>query len=194
MNDPIEPVRILAVSGSLRRNSHNLAVVRAAAQLTPPTATVTVYQNLHEVPVFNEDLEAPGGDPSGVTGIRQALAGTDALLISTPEYNQSIPGVVKNLIDWLSRGETNEGLAGRPVAITGATTGPWGTRIAQTQLRQMLASVGAIPLPQPMLFIPRIDTLIDAGGEIIDPDTLRRIGELVTALTDWTRMHMGVRT
>jgi chromate reductase len=187
------PLRILAIPGSLRRSSHNLAVVRATVGLAPPGTEITVYDRLAEIPVFNEDLETPAGGPAGVTDLRAAVSTSDALLISTPEYNQSVPGAVKNLIDWLSRGDDSEGLAGRPVAITGATTGPWGTRISQTLLRQMLASTGAVVMPQPMLFIPHVDTLIDSTGEIAEPEIRRRLADLVTALADWTRLHAGAR-
>ena len=192
MTDLSAPVLLLAIPGSLRRGSHNLAVVRAAARLAPPAVSVSVFDQLHTIPVFNEDLEGLG-EPPGVSDLRRALADTDGLLISTPEYNQSVPGGVKNLIDWLSRGETHEGLAGRPVALTGATTGPWGTRIAQTQLRQMLTSAGALTLPHPMLFISHVDTLIDRSGELVDPDTLERLGELVAALAEWTHLLAPVR-
>ena len=142
--------------------------------------------------VGHEDVEGLG-EPPGVGDLRQALADTDGLLISTPEYNQSVPGGVKNLIDWLSRGETHEGLGGRPVALTGATTGPWGTRIAQTQLRQMLTSAGALTLPHPMLFISHVGKRIDRNGELVDPDTLERLGELVAALAEWTHLLAPVR-
>ncbi len=186
---PDSPYRILAIPGSLRRDSHNLAVLRAAAELAPPTTKVTVYDRMADIPVFNEDLEADGGSPESVRHLRAALAESDALLISTPEYNQSVPGAVKNLIDWLSRGQGHEGLAGRPVAITGATSGPWGTRIAQTMLRQMLSSAGALVMVRPMLFIPHVETLLDSSGNLTDPGVLSRLTELVAALVDWTHAH-----
>lgn len=189
---PASACRILAIPGSLRRDSYNLAVLRAAAELAPPAAMIDVYHRLADIPVFNQDLETQGGDPEGVRHLREAVAHSDALLISTPEYNQSVPGAVKNLIDWLSRGEDHEGLTGRPVAITGATTGAWGTRIAQTVLRQMLASAGAVVMAQPMLFIPQVETLLDSTGELAEPEIRRLLSELVAALVDWTNSHKRV--
>jgi len=186
------PCRILAIPGSLRRDSYNLAVLRAAAELAPPATTIEVYDGLADIPVFNQDLEGPRGGPESVDHLREAIAWSDGLLISTPEYNQSVPGAVKNLIDWLSRGEDHEGLAGRPVAITGATTGPWGTRIAQTMLRHMLSSAGAVVMAQPMLFIPQVDTLLDSTGELAEPEIRNRLTDLVAALVDWTSTHKRV--
>jgi chromate reductase len=186
------PVSILAVAGSLRKDSYNRAVLRAAAELAPPTATITVYDGLDTVPMFNQDLEYAPDDPPGVRRLRDALAGCDGMLIATPEYNQSTPGVVKNMIDWLTRGEPHQSLAGRPVAITGATTGPWGTRISQTLLRQMLHSVQALVMPAPTLFIPRVESLFDDEGRLIDDATRSGLEELVVSFVDWIHL-VGTR-
>ena len=132
------PTRVLALGGSLRPDSYNLSLLEAAAGLAPDGLSIDVYAGLGSIPLFNEDLERPGLLPPGVADLRRAVARSDALLIATPEYNQSIPGVLKNTIDWLSRSEPREGLSGLPVAITGATTGPWGTRLAQSELRHTL--------------------------------------------------------
>lgn len=182
-------LRILALPGSLRRASHNLALLRAARQLAPPGVNIEVYDRLADIPVFNQDLETDEGGPDSVRHLRAAVASAEALLISTPEYNQSVPGAVKNLVDWLSRGEGHERLTGMPVAITGATTGPWGTRIAQTVLRHMLSSAGALVMTQPMLFIPQVETLVDSDGNLAEPQVRKRLSELVTALVDWTNTH-----
>ena len=176
------PVRILGIAGSLRRDSHNRAMLRAASRLAPDGVTVTVYDGLELVPVFNEDLEAD--PPPGVISLRHALARSDGLLLATPEYNQSVPGVVKNLIDWLSREDAFSGL---PVAVIGASTGPWGTRIAQTSLRQMLLSVQAVVMSDPTLFVPQVETLLDDDGELVDPQTSRRLERLVSSFADWIR-------
>lgn len=182
------PRRILALAGSLRRQSHNKALLRAASRLAPEAVTIDVFDGLEMVPVFNEDLEGEGQEPAGVVRLRQELLGSDGLLIATPEYNQSVPGVVKNVIDWLSR---DEGLAGRPVAVIGASTGPWGTRIAQTLLRQMLLSVEAVVMPAPTLFIPNVESILDARGEVADPATLGRLESVVVAFADWIGSHAG---
>jgi chromate reductase len=187
VTEPGTPISILAIPGSLRRHSYNRGLLRAAAELGAPTAVIDIFDALETVPVFNEDLEGAPDDPPGVVRLRSALVAADGLLIATPEYNQSVPGVVKNTIDWLSRGAPDQTLARLPVAITGATTGPWGTRLAQTQLRQMLASVGALVMPAPMLFIAGVDSLFEQG-QLTDPETRSRLGELVASFAEWTRL------
>jgi chromate reductase len=182
------PIEVVAVAGSLRRKSHNRALLEAAAQLAPTTVTVSVFEGLETIPVFNADIEVEDGIPDGVSRLRQALAGADGLLIATPEYNQSVPGVVKNMIDWLSRGGPGRGLAGYPIAVTGASTGPWGTRIAQTSLRQMLLSSQALVMADPTLFVPRVESLVDADGNLVDPVTRERLREIVTSFADWIRL------
>jgi chromate reductase len=176
------PVRILGIAGSLRRDSHNRAMLRAAARAAPEGVTVEVHEGLEKVPVFNEDLEAES--PPGVVTLRQAVRRADGLLLATPEYNQSVPGVVKNMIDWLSR---EEDLSGLPVAVIGASTGPWGTRIAQTHLRQMLLSVQAVVMSDPTLFVPHVEALLD-DGELVDPHTSRRLEKVVSSFADWIRL------
>jgi chromate reductase len=177
------PVRILGIAGSLRRDSHNRALLRAAARLAPEGVAIEVYDGLETVPVFNEELEAES--PQGVVSLRQALRRADGLLLATPEYNQSVPGVVKNMIDWLSR---EDDLPGLPVAVIGASTGPWGTRIAQTLLRQMLLSVQTAVMSDPTLFLPHVEALLDDDGELVDPETSRRLQSVVSSFADWIRL------
>lgn len=176
------PLRILGLAGSLRVGSHNQLLLRAAAQLTPTGVELEVFERLKEVPVFDEDLEADL--PAGVVALRAAVDRADAVLLATPEYNQSMPGATKNLVDWISRSQP--GLEGKPVAILGATTGPWGTRIAQSQLRHVLVAVGAAVMPAPALFVPFVTPLLDADGEVSDPKLRERLRELVSALATWT--------
>lgn len=179
------PLNILGLPGSLRRHSYNKLLLNAASEVVPASLKVTVYEDLHLVPVFNEDLEEPDLLPAGVTALRRAVAAADGVIIATPEYNQSVPGAVKNMIDWLSRGEPGEGLGGRPTAVLGATTGPWGTRIAQTSLRQMLASAGAPVMPQPTMFVARAPSLFDADGALVDTETRDRLTNLVGSFGEW---------
>jgi chromate reductase len=187
MNGADGTVSILGIAGSLRRRSHNRAVLEATVRRAPDSVEITVFDGLETIPLFNEDLEAPF-DPDGVLRLRQAVAAADGLLISTPEYNQSVPGIVKNMIDWLSRGEPDAGLAGKPVAVTGATTGPWGTRISQTVLRQMLHSTQALVLPAPTLYIAGVETLLDGEGRLVDETTLDRLEALLVSFADWIRL------
>ncbi len=184
-------IRITAIPGSLRRDSYNRSLAAVAATLAPAGMSVTVYDSLGTVPVFNEDLENP--PPLGVARLREAVAASDGLLFVTPEYNQSVPGVVKNAIDWLSRSDGPEGLTGKPVAVTGATTGPWGTRIAQTQLRQILTSTQALVLPQPTLFLRDAEALFD-DRQLTDETTRRRLNELLVSFREWIRVLSPVES
>ena len=183
-----ERIAILGISGSLRQGSYNRALLEAATELTSAGVTMRVFEGLGAIPVFNEDLEAPAGDPAGVLALRRAVADADGVIFATPEYNQSLPGSVKNTIDWLSRSTSAGGLKGKPVAVTGATTGPWGTRIAQTALRQVLLSTGAAVLPSPMLFVASVASRFDDDRRLTDPDLRLRLAELVSATANWARL------
>ncbi|HSJ61709.1 MAG TPA: NAD(P)H-dependent oxidoreductase [Jiangellaceae bacterium] len=178
--------RVLAIPGSLRRQSYNRSLVEAAVSLAPPAMSITVYESLDLVPVFNEDVENP--PPDGVARLREAVASSDGLLIATPEYNQSLPGVVKNVIDWLSRSDGPDGLTGKPVAVSGVTTGPWGTRLAQTQLRQVLTSTQALVLSRPTLFLRDATTLFDEGRNIVHKSTSRQLREFLVSFDRWIRL------
>lgn len=180
-------VQILAIPGSLRQESYNKSLLHAADQLAPNWMSISVYDALSEVPLFDQDL-ANAATPGGVVALRDALSRCDGVLIATPEYNQAVPGVVKNMIDWLSLGEPHEGLEARPVAVTGVTPGPWGTRLAQTTLRQMLVSTQAILLPQPSLYLRDAGSLFDESGELTDAKTRHRLTEFVSALGEWVRL------
>lgn len=180
-------VKILAIPGSLRTQSYNKWLLQAAQELAPRGMVVSLFEDLKEVPLFNEDV-ADLMTPPGVVELRQALAKNDGVLIATPEYNQAVPGVVKNMIDWISLGEPAQGLEGRPVAVTGITTGPWGTRLAQTMLRQMLLSTQAILLPQPSLYLRHAESIFDDSGNLVDPKTRQRLHEFVAAFGEWVRV------
>lgn len=178
--------RITAIPGSLRRESYNRSFAEAAATLAPAGMEITVHDSLDTVPVFNEDLEHP--PPAGVARLRDAIASSDGLLIVTPEYNQSVPGVVKNAIDWLSRSDGPDGLMGKPVAVTGVTTGPWGTRLAQTQVRQILTFTQALVLPQPTLFLRDAETLFGDDRKLTDDTTRRRLLEFLVSFDQWIHL------
>lgn len=182
-------VRVLAIPGSLRKESYNRSLLKAAVDLTPPRMSAVVYDSLDTVPVFNEDLEHPS--PPGVTRLREAVASSDGLLIATPEYNQSVPGVVKNMIDWLSRSEPHAGLEGKPVAVIGVTPGTWGTRLAQTALRQIFTSTQALVLPQPTLFLKDADKLFDKDRSVSDDEIRGRLRDLLTSFDRWIRLSGG---
>lgn len=184
-------IRVLAIAGSLRRESYNRRLVEAAAAIAPPGMSLSVYEGLAEVPLFDEDQEAAGVDgPDGVRRLREAVMAADGLLIATPEYNQSLPGVLKNAIDWLSRPDPNgkEVLEAKPIAIVGATTGPWGTRIAQSQLRHALAATGSLTLPAPMLFVRDAARAYDSVARRYDDATRDRLHAVLDAFQAWVRL------
>src|SRR5262249_21010376 len=134
-------MRLLAVSGSLRRDSHNTRLLRAAAQQLPPEAELELYDGLKQIPPFDEDDEAhPGAE---VERWHAAIDAADAVLIATPEYNSSIPGQLKNALDWASRPKADAVLRNKPVAVVGASKSMFGALWAQAELRKVLSSAGA---------------------------------------------------
>jgi len=180
--------RLLALPGSLRRRSYNRRLLDAAAGIAPPGLTIHVYPHaeLAAVPLFDEDLEEEtGGGPESVLRLRREVAVADGLLIATPEYNQSIPGVLKNTLDWLSRESPVEVLAGKPVAVVGVTAGRWGTRLAQSVVRQVLAATGARALPAPQLYAAGAEALFDEEGHLVDATTLRQLAAVLAAFAEW---------
>lgn len=184
-------MNIVAIAGSGRKNSLNRALMDCTVGLAPDGATIRVFTDFAGIPVFNEDLEQRL--PGAVGELRRMMAEADGLLVSTPEYNQSVPGGVKNLLDWLSRSTPGEGLSGRPVAVTGVSSGKWGTRIAQSQLRGMLLATGALVMPAPHLFVAEGGSLFDDHGEIGDGETRERLSHLLRALVDWARVFADAR-
>jgi len=135
-------MRILGISGSLRRGSHNRALLRAAAAALPPGATLEVWDELAALPAYDEDLDRDPV-PETVARLRAALADADAVLIATPEYNASLPGALKNALDWASRPWPHNPLRGKPVAVVGSSTGLFGAVWAQAEVRKVLKTIGA---------------------------------------------------
>ena len=146
-------MRVLGISGSLRRDSHNTRLLRAAADLLPPGAELEIFDGLREIPPFDEDLEA-GPVPEPVQRFRDAIAEADAVLIATPEYNHSLPGQLKNALDWASRPVATNVLRNKRVAVVGSSTGLFGAVWAQAEARKVLSAIGArvidreLPVPQ----------------------------------------------
>jgi chromate reductase len=134
-------MRVLGLSGSLRRDSHNTRLLRAAGGLLGPDTELVLFDRLAEIPAFNEDEEhAP---PAVVVALKDAIADADALLLATPEYNHSIPGALKNALDWVSRPRVTTPLEGKPAAVIGASTGLFGAVWAQAEARKVLGAIGA---------------------------------------------------
>lgn len=181
----MKPLTVLTVPGSLRQGSYNRSLLSAATTVAP--ATLQLRQaDLHDVPLFDEDREDVDQGGPVVQQLRRQVGGADALLVATPEYNQSIPGVLKNAIDWLSRPTPQRVLDGKPVAVIGATPGPWGTRLAQQATRHTLAATGCIVMTSPSLFVRDAANVFD-DGLLVDDATASRLGDVVTALEAWTR-------
>ncbi|WP_238390213.1 NADPH-dependent FMN reductase [Pseudoxanthomonas daejeonensis] len=145
-------MKLLALSGSTRRDSWNTRLLHAAAAAAPAGAEVARAPDLAALPHFSEDIEAEAFARGPVATFVAAVHAADVLLVATPEYNQSIPGTLKNALDWLSRGADADRLAGKPVAVAGATVGPWGTRLAQAHLRHVLGVIG-LRVVGPGLFV-----------------------------------------
>ena len=177
-------VRVLAIAGSLRRNSLNRQLLDAVAQLAPRGLSIDVYDGLDAVPLFNEDLETPRAPP-GVEHLRAAVAGADGLLIATPEYNQALPGVVKNFVDWLSRGDGSV-LEGKSTAILGITPGNWGTRLAQASLRHTLTACGALVMPAPQIYLRHAAELFDQQ-RLVDPRARELLADYAKSFERWIR-------
>jgi chromate reductase len=135
-------MRILAIAGSLRRDSHNARLLRHLAERAPAGVEVEIWDGLRSIPPYDEDLDVQPAPPA-VAELRQAIADADGLLFATPEYNSSIPGVLKNAVDWVSRPRAATPFQNKPAAVVGASTGAFGAVWAQAELRKVLASTGA---------------------------------------------------
>jgi len=172
-------MHILGISGSLRQASYNTALLRYALSQLPAGVTHEMA-DIGSLPLMNQDLEADM--PASVQALKEALARADGVLISSPEYNYSVPGVLKNAIDWASRPRGQTSWKGKVIAIMGASNGGFGTVRMQPQLRYILASQPTHTLYHPEVQISNAQEKINAGGEVTDEETRKKIGELVATL------------
>src|SRR5256714_4581427 len=172
-------MKVLGVSGSLRRDSHNRRLLRAAADLLPPGAELVEFDGLKAVPTYDEDDEQ--SPPIGARRLREAIVAADAVLFATPEYNSSVPGQLKNAVDWASRPREGAALAGKPVAVVGASTGMFGAVWAQAEMRKALASAGARVVDRE-LPVANADEAFDEQGRLVDPDLEAELGGILLAL------------
>ena len=186
------PVQILGIAGSLRRESYNRAALRAAAGLLPEGATLEAFE-LDGIPGFNQDDERT--PPAPVVELKRRIRAADAILIVTPEYNYSVPGVLKNAIDWASRPYGDSAWSGKPAAIMGASVGAIGTARAQYHLRQIFVFLNMFPINQPEVMIGNAATRFDAKGNLTDDTTKGFIRQLLENLVTWTRrLHQSQAT
>jgi chromate reductase len=181
-------MKVLAISGSLRRDSHNTNLLRSAAELAPADVELVLWDGLKDVPPFDEDDEASA--PAAVARMRDAVAEADAVLFATPEYNSSIPGQLKNAIDWISRPVATNVLRNKPVAVVGASTGAFGAVWAQAELRKVLAALGARVLDFE-LPVPHAHTRFDEG-ELTDEEIRASLGDAMETLADEIRERENV--
>lgn len=182
---PDHRIEVAAIVGSLRTQSYNRGLLRTAMLLQPDN------MHIYEVPIdglpyYSEDLERHG-DPPAAREFKQALERADALLICTPEYSYSIPGVLKNALDWASRPSGRSVLRGKPAAIMGASIGRSGTMRAQLHLRQVFVHIGVVPVPEPELYLTFAKDKFNALGELSDQTALDLTNQLIHNLGDWSR-------
>ncbi|MBM3365116.1 MAG: NAD(P)H-dependent oxidoreductase [Betaproteobacteria bacterium] len=174
-------MHILGISGSLRQGSLNTAALRSCAALLPDGVTFSLA-DLAAVPLYNEDLRVQGL-PLSVQQLREQIKAADAIVIATPEYNYSFPGVLKNAIDWASR-PPEQPFDGKPIALIGATPGGLGTSRAQYQLRQVFIYLNGHVLNRPEVMISAAPSKFDADGKLVDETTTENLRKLLTALCD----------
>jgi chromate reductase len=180
----VDQMRILGFAGSLRRASYNRGLIRAAGESAATGIIVEVF-DLHDIPLYNQDVE-DAGEPESVVAFKEAIAQADALLVATPEYNHGVPGVLKNAIDWASRPRVTSPLRDKSVAVTGASPGRGSTARAQAQLRDAFVFTGACVMPQPELLVGTAGEWFDRDGNLTDPELRAKLVELVEALRAWT--------
>ena len=177
------PIRILCIAGSLRRESYNRSTLRAATELAPEGATIEIFE-LDGIPGFNQDEEQ--NPPEKVAEFKRKIREADAILFVTPEYNYSVPGVLKNAIDWASRPYGDSAWNGKPAAIMGASIGGIATARAQYHLRQMMVFLNMFPVNQPEVMIGNCGDKFDQQGNLTDEATKDFIRQLLESLVQWT--------
>lgn len=185
MNDPLV---ILGIAGSLRKESFNRLLLRAAQELTPENARIETFE-LAGIPLFNQDEEA--NPHPRVVEFKQRIRAADAILFVTPEYNYSIPGVLKNAIDCASRPYGDSAWTGKPVAIMGASIGTLGSSRAQYHLRQTFVFLNMYPVNQPEVMVSKAHERFDQEGKLTDETTNKLVQQLLTELVSWTKRLSG---
>jgi chromate reductase len=182
-NQMNKPARILGIAGSLRRDSYNRGTLRAAQELAPEGTILEIFE-LDGIPGFNQDDEQ--SPPAKVAEFKRKIREADAILFVTPEYNYSVPGVLKNAIDWASRPYGDNAFDGKPAAIMGASIGAIGTARAQYHLRQMMVFLNMFPVNQPEVMIGNAADRFDKRGNLTDESTKELMRQLLQNLVAWT--------
>jgi chromate reductase, NAD(P)H dehydrogenase (quinone) len=184
--------RIVGISGSLRQGSFNTALLRAASEVAPAGVTIDVH-TIHGIPLYDADIENGPGIPEAVTKLKDAIASSDGLLLVTPEYNNSIPGVFKNAIDWLSRPDADIArvFRGRPVAIMGASPGRFGTTLSQAAWLPVIRTLGMRPWLDERLLVFEARKAFDPAGQLVDPHTRERMVKFVEGYCAFVASRAG---
>ena len=177
-------IRVAGIVGSLREGSLNKGLLRAAAELAPAGMEIEIYTQLGDIPPYNDDVFMKG-DPEPVADLKNFIGGADALLISTPEYNYGVPGVLKNAIDWASRPAGKSALNRKPAALMGCSPGLGGTIRAQHSLRQSFVFTETHVMSQPEIKIPSAAALFDASAKLTDENTRQYIKKFLEAFAKW---------
>jgi chromate reductase len=188
--DMEDKTKILGVAGSLRKDSYNRALLRAIADLAPENVEVEIYE-LDNIPLYNQDMDTLESMPESVRDFKKRIKEADAILFVTPEYNRSMPGVLKNAIDWASRPYNDNSFDDKPVATIGATDGMLGTAVAQYHLREIFSFLNAHPMERPQLFISGISKKLD-GAKILDDELRKLLLLFINNLALWAaRINKG---
>jgi chromate reductase len=176
-------MRVLGISGSLRRDSHNTRLLRAAGELLEAEgADFVLFEGLKEIPAYDEDDDLETGGPQAVERLREAIAASDAIVFATPEYNSSIPGQLKNAIDWMSRPIATSVLRNKPVAVIGASTGMFGAVWAQAELKKVLGACGARVSHRGEVPVGQAHTRFDDDGRLADEAIGEQVRQVLRAL------------
>jgi chromate reductase len=188
-----QTTEVLGIAGSLRRDSFNKALLRAAQQLAPPGMMINIYEDLGSIPPYNTDVEAEAY-PEVAKELKRRIRAAEGILIVTPEYNYGLPGVLKNAIDWASRPYPGDSAwEGKPLAIMGASPGQSGTVRAQLQLRQTAIFLNMLPLNRPEVLVGRADTKFDASLNLTDEATRKFVQDELEAFAQWiARLRLGL--
>jgi chromate reductase len=177
-------LRFLGISGSLRRASLNRALLHAVGETLPAEASLTLYEGMGDLPHFNSDIAA---EPEVVTAWKAQIAAADGLIFAVPEYNYSVPGVMKNAIDWATRPPPTSPLRGKPIGIIGAAAGISGSMRAQYHLRQIMVYTNSPVMSQPEVIIPLAKDRFDEQGRLVDESTRVLLRAFGAAFVDWAR-------
>ena len=188
-------MRLVGVSGSLRAASYNSALLRAAQESTPDGVEL-VEGSIRGVPLYDGDVERNQGLPEAVVALKDLIADCDGLLLFTPEYNNGMPGVFKNAIDWLSRpaSDIDRVFGGRPVAVLGASPGPFGTVMSQAAWLPVLRTLGTAPWFGGRMLVPHAGAAFDAEGRLVDEEARRRLTRFITGFAEHCRTAAASRT